>query len=244
VGSLDVLHQTDDYAVIVKPPGLPSVPMRGAESDPARADSVVARAVARFPSAEGPIAIHRLDMETSGLLVIALTRQAHRALSRQFMHREVGKTYAAILQGRPPAAEGSIDLPLVVDWPRRPRQKVDFRGGRVARTLFRVVERLDLGGRPVTRVAFRPVTGRSHQLRVHAATPRCRVDHLVPAEDVGPGEYRCGWPVRGGLGAPILGDPLYGDATTADRLLLHADSLSFWEPGTGAWRTFRSDPAF
>jgi len=197
-----------------------------------------------FPEADGPITVHRLDMETSGLLVVGLTRDAHRTLSRQFMHRKVGKTYAAVLSGRVQGDEGSIDLPLIVDWPRRPRQKVDFGEGKVARTLYRVKGREHAGGRPVTRVEFRPMTGRSHQLRVHASTPRCLLAGSGLADEPPPGPYRCAWPARGGLGCPVLGDSLYGDVRAAERLLLHADSLAFWEPGSGAWVKFESPAPF
>jgi tRNA pseudouridine32 synthase/23S rRNA pseudouridine746 synthase len=190
------------------------VPGRG----PDKQDSIASRVRAAFPEADGPISVHRLDLDTSGLMVLALTREAHRALSIQFMKRKTGKTYAAILDGRVADDRGAVDLPLIVDWPNRPRQMVDHERGRPARTLYAVTGRD--GDR--TRVEFRPVTGRSHQLRVHAATPRD----------------------AGGLGAPILGDPLYGDPTAAPRLHLHADMLAFWDPTTHEWVKFESPAPF
>lgn len=211
---LNVVYTAADFAVIDKPAGLRSVPGRGPEAE----DSVETRARSLWPEAEGPISVHRLDIETSGLLVIGLTRVAHSKLSRQFMHRKVGKTYAALLDGDPPADEGAVDLPLIVDWPNRPRQMVCHDRGKPARTLYRVSDRRD----GVTRVEFRPMTGRTHQLRVHAATPRS----------------------RGGLGCPILGDTLYGDPASAARLMLHADLLAFWAPDGSAWLKHRSPAPF
>lgn len=203
-----------DYVVIDKPAGLLSVPGRGEE----KRDSISFRVRQVFPQATGSISVHRLDMETSGLLVMALHARAHRALSRQFEARKTGKAYIAVLDGVVEEDEGAVDLPLIVDWPSRPRQKVDYETGRPARTLYRVIER----GETTTRVEFRPVTGRTHQLRVHAATSR----------------------KQGGLGCPILGDTLYGRAESAPRLLLHAAHLAFWEPVTGEWRKFSSPPPF
>lgn len=202
------------WAVVEKPFGLLSVPGRGEHKQ----DCVQARVQAMFPHATGPLTVHRLDMETSGLMVFALSRPAHAKLSRQFMHRKTGKNYIALLDGEFEGDEGEIDLPLIVDWPNRPRQHVNYERGKPARTLWRVVAREP--GR--TRVDFRPLTGRTHQLRVHAATPRD----------------------QGGLGAPILGDLLYGDPESAPRLLLHASHLAFWEPFTGEWMKFASEPPF
>jgi tRNA pseudouridine32 synthase/23S rRNA pseudouridine746 synthase len=212
------VHWTgDDFAVIEKPAGLLSVPGRG------DGKSVCVESLARsaFPHAAGPIIVHRLDMETSGLMVLGLDREAHRALSRQFIHRKVGKSYVALLDGIVEGDQGAIELPLIVDWPNRPRQIVDSTRGKPSRTLWRVIDRdLAVG---ITRVEFRPMTGRTHQLRVHAATPR----------DLG------------GLGCPILGDSLYGDRTRASRLMLHANHLAFWQPSrASAWLKFTSDPPF
>jgi tRNA pseudouridine32 synthase/23S rRNA pseudouridine746 synthase len=213
---LCVLHcsQEHGYVVIDKPAGMLSVPGRGEE----KRDSISFRVRQVFPQASGSISVHRLDMETSGLLVMALHARAHRGLSRQFEARKIGKSYIAVLEGIVETDEGKIELPLIVDWPNRPRQKVDYDEGRPSKTLYRVLERGEL----TTRVEFRPVTGRTHQLRVHAAAPR----------------------EQGGLGCPILGDTLYGDAASAPRLLLHAAHLSFWEPVTGNWMKFDSPPPF
>lgn len=233
--SLEVVEATPQFVVISKPAGLPSVPTR---VDPA-APNVASEIARQFPDGEGPLIVHRLDMETSGLMVVALTRAAHRTLSRQFMKRKVGKSYEAVLEADVAREEGSIDLPLRVDWPNRPRQRVDFAEGRPARTLYRVLDRA--AGR--TRVSFRPLTGRSHQLRVHASTPRCDAC-LTPTDDYASKVHRCGWPARGGLGAPILGDSLYSFNSAAKRLHLHATSLSFFHPDTGQWLTFDSAAPF
>ena len=237
--TITVIEAKRDHAVVLKPAGLPSVPPRAALDDPAAARSVQTL-VPELLDAHGPIVVHRLDSETSGLMVVALTRRAHRTLSRQFMQRKVGKSYVAVLDGRLERDEGAVDLPLRVDWPNRPRQRVDLADGKPARTLYRVLERE--GAR--TRVAFRPLTGRTHQLRVHAATPACVDACLADTDDFDDKTHRCGWPNRGGLGAPIAGDTLYGHPDSAPRLLLHADSIAFFEPATGEWRTYRNAPPF
>ncbi len=233
---LNILHECDDFIVIDKPAGLRSIPAKGWQDDPARKDSVEIRAQDMFSVYDCPIIVHRLDMDTSGIMLVALNRNAHRALSRQFMHRKTAKTYTAELLGDIEHDEGAIDLPLIVDWPNRPRQHANFRLGKPARTLYRVTQRRN--GR--TRVSFRPVTGRTHQLRVHAATRRCLVD--APPPDVY--THRCAWPCRGGLGAPIAGDTLYAGGVGADRLLLHADMLAFFAPEDGQWLKFHSPAPF
>jgi len=207
---LCVLHMGKSFVVLEKVAGMLSVPGRGEH----KRDSVTTRVMEVFPDATGPVNVHRLDMETSGLMVFALHRHAHRVLSRQFMHRKTGKTYLAILDGLVVEDEGEIDLPLIVDWENRPRQMVCSERGKKARTLYRVLRRDEERRR--TTVEFRPITGRTHQLRVHAATPR----------------------EQGGLGCPILGDSLYGDITKAPRLMLHANMLAFWDPDDGVWRQF------
>jgi len=202
------------WVVIDKPPGMLSVPGRGEDKQ----DCVAARVQAMFPGATGPLTVHRLDMDTSGLMVFALSPLAQGKLSRQFQLRKTAKRYTAVLAGQVEGDAGEIDLPLFVDWPNRPRQQVDYILGKPAQTAWAVTARE--GDR--TRVEFRPVTGRSHQLRVHAATPRD----------------------EGGLGAPIVGDPLYGDPDAAPRMLLHASALAFWEPTTGVWTEFQSEAPF
>jgi tRNA pseudouridine32 synthase/23S rRNA pseudouridine746 synthase len=213
---LCVQHAAREYIVVEKPTRLHSVPGR----TPEKYDSIETRVQASYPHAHGPLMVHRLDMETSGLMVVALTKKTHRAIMRQFMHRKVGKRYQALLNGVLEQDEGLIDLPIAFDYPNRPRHTVDAAHGKPAQTRFKVMHR-DLDRR-ITRVVFKPVTGRTHQLRVHASTPRD----------------------AGGLGAPILGDSLYGSAHDTPRLMLHASFLAFWEPGSRQWVKFSSPPPF
>ncbi len=210
-----VIHRGAEHVVVDKPTGLLSVPGRGAETDPAKADCVAARVRAAFPDAEGPLVAHRLDMDTSGCMVLGLTPAAQRSLSMQFEARTVEKTYVALVDGHHehlmPGAIIDIDAALRTDVDNRPYQIHDPRRGRPARTRALVMERIvRADGRAATRIELRPRTGRSHQLRVHCALPR---------------------PV--GLAAPILGDRLYGDDASAERLLLHASELAFDDPKTG-----------
>ncbi|WP_244222343.1 RluA family pseudouridine synthase [Corallococcus praedator] len=195
---LSIIFEDAWLVIIDKPCGLLSVPGR----DAALTDSVLTRLRARHPHATGPLLVHRLDLDTSGLLVAALDARTHSALQRQFLHRDVDKQYVALIGGPVQGASGTITLPLRVDLDDRPRQIVDPVHGKPAVTDWRVLHRE--AGR--TRVAFHPRTGRTHQLRVHAAHPL-------------------------GLGAPIVGDPLYGHADR--RLFLHAEVLSFVHPATG-----------
>lgn len=196
--------------MVDKPAGLLSVPGKG----PEHADCVASRVRALFPHATGPLTVHRLDMATSGLIVLALDPGAHRDLSRQFEERRVSKRYLAVLAGDVPADTGEIHLPMRLDVDRRPHQIVDFVHGKPAHTRYRVLERRQTPQGSRTSVEFEPITGRSHQLRVHAAE---------------------------GLRAPILGDSLYGDAASAPRLMLHAWWLEFEAPGLGGRTAFRSD---
>lgn len=203
-----------DAAIIVvdKPAGLLSVPGRG----PTRADSVQSRLQARHGSGDGtwPRMAHRLDLATSGLLIAARDRDALVALQRQFSAQAVDKRYVAIVQGRVEPDRGWIDLPLRPDIDDRPRQVVDRAHGRPSRTHFEVLARLPDDR---TRIALRPATGRTHQLRLHAAHPE-------------------------GLGSPIVGDVLYGFG--GDRLLLHASNVAFRHPVTGAMLRLSSEPPF
>ncbi|MCA2979113.1 MAG: RluA family pseudouridine synthase [Myxococcaceae bacterium] len=196
--ALAVLLEDERVLVVNKPEGLLSVP----GTDASVVDSVLARVRARHPAATGPLLVHRLDVETSGLLLVALDADAYVALQRQFIERRVGKRYVAVLDGTLGPDEGQVTLPLRVDLEQRPRQLVDFEHGRPALTEFRVTGRA--AGR--TRVHLFPKTGRTHQLRVHAAHPR-------------------------GLGLPIVGDRLYG--APAQRLCLHAERLEFHHPSDG-----------
>ena len=200
----------DAWVVVVdKPQGLLSIPGK----DTSVTDSVLARLRARYPHATGPLLVHRLDLDTSGLLVAALDPRTHADLQRQFTRREVHKRYVAWIEGHVQGDQGTIDFPMRVDLDDRPRQIHDPVHGKSAVTRWQVLERR--GGR--TRVAFFPLTGRTHQLRVHAAHPL-------------------------GLGAPIVGDRLYGHPD--DRLHLHAESLSFRHPETGQIVSFERPAPF
>lgn len=200
-----LLYLDDDLAIAEKPCGLLSAPGRGAK----KADCLIARLHRHHPEL---LLVHRLDMDTSGLLVLARHPEAQRELSRLFRERQVSKRYEAVVAGLVTADRGEIDLPLVCDWPRRPRQKVDLATGKPSQTRFRVIRR---GSAPLTtRLELEPVTGRSHQLRVHCLA----------------------------LGHPIVGDSLYG--TAAERLLLHASHLAFPHPSSGAAMAFASPTPF
>jgi tRNA pseudouridine32 synthase / 23S rRNA pseudouridine746 synthase len=208
VGELRIIQSTDRYVVVDKPHGLLSVPGKGE----AKQDCVPARVRLRFPNATGPLVIHRLDMETSGLLVLGLDADAQRDLSGQFERRETEKKYIALLRGDLPQDSGEVSLPIRPDIENRPYQIVDHTHGRPSLTRYRVLAReIDR-----TRVEFTPITGRSHQLRVHAAL---------------------------GLNCPIVGDVLYGDGE-GERLMLHAAELGFREPGTGRWVLVKSPAPF
>ncbi|MBL8763411.1 MAG: RluA family pseudouridine synthase [Phycisphaerae bacterium] len=212
-----VVHATDAYAVVDKPHRMLSVPGKG----PNNADCAAARVAAMFPRATGPMVVHRLDMDTSGLIVFALDAPTQRALSAQFERRRVEKAYVALVDGEVPVESGVIDVPVRADLARRPMQIVDPTFPHGAQTSFRVLAyEADR-----TRVEFTPRTGRTHQLRVHAAY-------------AGPG----GWDAR--RPHPILGDVLYGPGTDAPRLMLHATRLAFAEPATGRWVGFSCPPSF
>ncbi len=221
---LVVLHADPHLAVVVKPRELLSCP---GTTTPGW-DSVQTRVAVMFPDARGPVLAHRLDAPTSGLMVVALTVAAHRARSAQFGRHSPppwpDKTYEALLDGALAGDVGderTIDLPLRGDWRLRPRQVVDLALGKPAFTRCRILafEVADSGLQ--TRVMFTPLTGRTHQLRVHAADAR-------------------------GLGCPIAGDRLYGRAAPApdDPLRLHACGLTFQHPDTGERLTFTSRPDF
>lgn len=204
---LRTVYEDGSLWVVDKPSGMLSAPGK------VGGVSVAEIARQRFPEASGLMVVHRLDMHTSGLLVVAKTRGAFVALRRQFEAKEVKKTYTALLDGSVASDEGSISLPLSADWHNRPRQKVDYADGKEAVTLYRVLGR----GGGMTRVEFNPVTGRTHQLRVHAAS-------------------------ADGLNAPIHGDALYGIPDA--RLCLHASCITFRHPDTGEWMTLESTPEF
>ncbi|MGB0720861.1 MAG: pseudouridine synthase [Gammaproteobacteria bacterium] len=196
---LITVHQDDHLIVVDKPAGLLSVPGR----DPRNHDSVVSRLQADFPCVR---VVHRLDMHTSGLMILALDHKSHVHLNRQFEQRLVHKEYVAVVSGLVHEEQGEVDLPLITDWPNRPLQKVDRENGRAALTRWTVLERNQ--GAYTTRLALHPITGRTHQLRVHMSV----------------------------LGHPILGCPFYAPDAVRDaagRLLLHAHSLRATHPDGG-----------
>ncbi|WP_273499886.1 RluA family pseudouridine synthase [Paracoccus sphaerophysae] len=201
-----LIHHDDQILVVDKPEGLLSVPGRGED----RADCLIARLRAAFPTV---LLVHRLDLDTSGVMVFALTPHAQRHLGRQFEARQVRKSYVARLWGRLEPRTGTVDQPLMVDWPNRPRQMIHPEG-RPAQTGWRVIRASDAE----TRVRLNPLTGRSHQLRVHMAH----------------------------LGHPILGDPLYASGAAADfpRLMLHAETLRLRHPETNVTMTFSAEVPF
>jgi tRNA pseudouridine32 synthase / 23S rRNA pseudouridine746 synthase len=208
---LELLHLEPAFVVLAKPPGLLSEPGRG----PGKRDSLLVRAQAAYPGAR---IVHRLDMMTSGVIVLARETLAHAVLSEAFRERAVGKRYEALVHGRPADEEGAIALPLVVDWPNRPRQVVCHETGKPSLTRYRVVGETHVEGvGMLTRVALAPVTGRTHQLRVHLAA----------------------------LGCPIAGDPFYGrQGDASPRMMLHACQLDFAHPLTGEPLSFESPVPF
>jgi tRNA pseudouridine32 synthase/23S rRNA pseudouridine746 synthase len=204
-----IVHEDPHMVVVDKPSGLPSVPGRTPELQ----DCAASRVQAVYPDA---LVVHRLDMATSGLLLFARGHQAQRLLNRAFEDRQVEKAYVAVVRGTPPQSQGSVDLPLIVDWPRRPRQIVHHTLGKPSLTHWEIQEPQ---GPDCTRVLLRPVTGRSHQLRVHMAA----------------------------IGHPILGDDLYADEETRDRssrLLLHATMLAIAHPDSQQRVSFHSAAPF
>ena len=207
---LEVIHRDDRILVINKPVGLLSVPGIGE----AKRDSLAIRAAAQFPGAR---ILHRLDRDTSGVILLAFDAEAHRELSRQFHDRVVKKTYIAMVAGVVKDDQGRIDLPMRKDMDPRnaPRQIIDHAEGRRAITDWWVMERL--GDR--TRLRLSPLTGRSHQLRLHLKE----------------------------IGHPILGDDLYAPASVlamSDRLMLHAQVLAIVHPSTASLMTFEAPCPF
>ena len=204
---LVILHDDHELLLVDKPAGLLSVPGKGEHL----ADCLMERVKAVFPQA---LLVHRLDMDTSGVMVFALTPHAQRHLGQQFEHRRVKKTYVARVWGDVAGDQGEIDLPLCVDWPNRPRQHVDHENGKPAQTLWRVAKREGT----TTRMRLEPQTGRSHQLRVHM--------------------LELGHPI---LGDPLYAT---GEALNAARMMLHAESLKLRHPDGGKHLQFRSKPPF
>lgn len=223
--ALDIVYEDDCLLVLNKPSGLLSVPGRG----PDKADCLSSRVQAVHPNA---LVVHRLDMDTSGLIVMAKGLDMQRRLSGSFAQRDTHKTYTALVWGhisvpQPEQAWQTIDLPLLVDWPNRPKSKVCPEQGKPSLTHWRLQHTGPANGAitvPYSRLELHPVTGRSHQLRVHMLS----------------------------LGHPILGDPLYGAAfqghdgvmRAAPRLMLHATALSLPHPATGDRMAWTSPPPF
>ncbi|UPQ78938.1 pseudouridine synthase [Flavobacterium azooxidireducens] len=193
---LTFLYDDDYLSVVHKPAEFLSVPGKTIQ------DSVYSRYKEKFPEATGPLIVHRLDMSTSGILVMAKSTEIYLNLQAQFMKRTVQKRYVALLSGKIEQDSGEINLPLRVDLDNRPNQLVCYQHGKPAKTQWKVIERRA----NTTLIHFFPITGRTHQLRVHAAHPE-------------------------GLNTPIVGDDLYG--TKADRLYLHAEAIRFWHPVLG-----------
>ena len=211
----EVLHADASLLVLNKPAGLLSVPGRGEDKQ----DCLSRRVQQHYPDA---LIVHRLDMATSGLMLMARSLAIQRALSQSFEKREIHKTYLAVVDGclapaQSPDGWGLIDLPIAADWPRRPLRVIDTALGKPSQTRWRVLA-FDAATNS-TRVALEPVTGRSHQLRVHLQA----------------------------LGHPILGDRLYAPEAAqakASRLLLHASLLQLTHPASGHRLTFESAPGF
>ena len=205
---LSIVYQDDDLLIVNKPSGLLTVPGK----DPKHADCLIARVNRVFPTAK---IVHRLDMATSGIICLAMHKEAHRNLSIQFQDRKTAKRYIARVFGKLEQQTGSVDLPLICDWPNRPKQMVDHDNGKPSLTHFKVLEY----EQNATRVELTPITGRSHQLRVHMLS----------------------------LGHPILGDKLYAYPEAfamAPRLQLHAEMLTLAHPASGETLIFEAAPEF
>jgi tRNA pseudouridine32 synthase / 23S rRNA pseudouridine746 synthase len=206
ISDLAIVHADATLLVVNKPAGMLSVPGRGEVGK----DNLTARVQAGFADA---LTVHRLDMGTSGLMVFARGAAMQRALSMAFAARRVAKAYVAVVEGQVAADSGEINAALRVDWPRRPRQIVDPEHGKPSLTRWRVLQR----AASTTRLQLEPVTGRSHQLRVHLQS----------------------------IGHPICGDELYAPLPlSAPRLMLHATQLAFQHPVTGEALVFSSEPEF
>jgi tRNA pseudouridine32 synthase/23S rRNA pseudouridine746 synthase len=212
MSALDLVYVDDQIIVLNKASGLLSVPGRGEDKQ----DCLITRAQQEWPDA---LTVHRLDMATSGLVVMARGPDIQRRLSQAFALREVHKTYEAIVAGLPHISETwhDIQLPLIIDWPNRPRSKVDWEQGKPSHTQWRVKQALQLDN--ATRVELKPITGRTHQLRLHMMA----------------------------IGHAILGDALYAspeELAKAPRLLLHARELQLNHPVTAKWMVFESSVPF
>ncbi len=200
--AIKVIHEDQQYLIISKPPGLLSVPGKMQDMQ----DCLESRIQTTHPTAR---IIHRLDLATSGIMVMALTPKAHRHIGLQFERRHVQKSYTTMVWGNIQGETGHINLPLICDWPNRPLQKVDFDTGKPAQTDWQTTKRETL----ITHLNLYPKTGRSHQLRVHLKA----IGHPI-------------------LGDPLYA---HKDAyLAASRLMLHAHTLSFYHPDGGRWMTY------
>lgn len=208
---LEIIHQDDSIIVVNKPGGLLAVPGRG----PDKQDCVAARVRALVPAMIEQPAVHRLDMQTSGLMVMAIDSGAHKTLNKQFQNRQVIKKYEAIVSGQIDEPSGTIQLPFRLDPENRPYQIYDPINGKESVTLWKRLS----GHKQGTRIEFTPLTGRTHQLRVHSAH-------------------------RLGLAAPIVGDALYGSGKDGDTMYLHATYLSFNHPEDKRIVEFACSPPF
>ncbi len=206
---LDIVYQDDHIVVVNKPSGLLSIPGRGAD----KIDSVTTRLRMMFPDCIAQPSVHRLDMDTSGLMVLALDAVSHRCISKQFQDREVRKRYVAVLNGHIEGEGGRIELPFRLDVDNRPIQIYDEEHGKLGVTEWSKISEDE----HTTRVEFRPLTGRTHQLRVHSAHAK-------------------------GLGCPIVGDTFYGGHDRNAELQLHAVELEISHPDTGVKMVWLSEP--
>ncbi|MCP8898057.1 RluA family pseudouridine synthase [Gilvimarinus xylanilyticus] len=208
--TIDILWKDEHLLVVNKPPGLLTVPGRG----PDKQDCLINRLLVPYPNSR---IVHRLDQPTSGIVIVPQSYTALKHIGRQFETRQVSKEYIAVVAGLVDADSGQVNLPLICDWPNRPRQMVDHENGKNALTHYRVLERRE--GDSTTRISLTPVTGRSHQLRVHMLS----------------------------LGHPIVGDHLYAPPEIAQReprLLLHARHIEFRHPLSEEILTITCEPNF
>lgn len=208
---LDIRFEDAHLLVVNKPAGVLSQPGKTVDG------SIATQILNAYPEADGPMLVHRLDMDTSGLMIFAKSKTAHRDLQQQFEHRKITKRYVAILSRSPLGIGGQILLPLRPDIDNRPVQIVCHEHGKNAATIWRYAQKNADQFEKGFRVVFTPITGRTHQLRVHAS--------------------HCS-----GLNAPIVGDRLYGDV--GERLMLHAERIGFRHPVSGAPIVIQSDAPF
>ena len=204
---IEIIYEDSEIAIINKPAEFLAVP--GKVTD----NSVELLMQKKYPDCTGPFIVHRIDMSTSGIMIITKTKEANKNIQAQFIDRSIKKRYVAVLDGVLPSDKGTIDLPLRADIDDRPRQLVCFDHGKPAKTIYKVISRTETQ----TKVYFYPVTGRTHQLRVHSAHPM-------------------------GLNTPIIGDDIYG--TKTNRLHLHAQQIEFTHPTTDKKMIFKVDEEF